>query len=203
VKPIHLNLASRPYRDYRPVYAVVVAMSLLAAFLMLNNVETYLRYIRETKTTRAKIEEVEAKAQRERDRAEMAQARIKGLDLARLDRQTSFINAKLAERAFSWSALLDDLESVLADDVRILSVAPVFTPDGLISLNLNFQTKTSEGMLNTIKRMQANSRFLNPFPTYENVIDGGYEFNLTVGYRPRQPGNDGAEIIRASTGATR
>ena len=31
VKPIHLNLASRPYRDYRPVYAVVVLMSLLIA----------------------------------------------------------------------------------------------------------------------------------------------------------------------------
>ena len=35
MKPIHLNLARRPYRDYRPVYAVVVLASLLAAFLML------------------------------------------------------------------------------------------------------------------------------------------------------------------------
>ena len=41
MKPLHLNLASRPYRDYRPVYAAVVAMSLVTAFLMLNNVETY------------------------------------------------------------------------------------------------------------------------------------------------------------------
>ena len=48
MKPIHLNLASRPYRDYRPVYAVVVVLSLLTAFLMLNNIETYYRYIRET-----------------------------------------------------------------------------------------------------------------------------------------------------------
>ena len=54
MKPIHLNLAARPYRDYRPVYAAVVVMSLLAAFLMLNNVETYYRYIHETKATRAK-----------------------------------------------------------------------------------------------------------------------------------------------------
>ena len=31
MKPLHLNLASRPYRDYRPVYAAVVVMSLLTA----------------------------------------------------------------------------------------------------------------------------------------------------------------------------
>ena len=43
MKPIHLNLASRPYRDYRPVYAVVVLLSLATAFLMLNNIETYYR----------------------------------------------------------------------------------------------------------------------------------------------------------------
>jgi hypothetical protein len=43
VKPIHLNLAARPYRDYRPVYAVVVLLSLLTAFLMLNNVESNYR----------------------------------------------------------------------------------------------------------------------------------------------------------------
>ena len=39
MKPIHLNLAARPFRDYRPVYAAVVAISLLTAFLMLNNIE--------------------------------------------------------------------------------------------------------------------------------------------------------------------
>ena len=55
MKPLHLNLASRPYRDYRPVYATVVVMSLVTAFLMLNNVETYYRYTRETHSTRPKI----------------------------------------------------------------------------------------------------------------------------------------------------
>jgi hypothetical protein len=59
MKPLHFNLASRPYRDYRPLYTVVVASSLLIAFMMLNNIETYYRYIRDTKSTRAKIAEVE------------------------------------------------------------------------------------------------------------------------------------------------
>ena len=59
MKPIHLNLASRPFRDYRPVYAAVVIMALLTAFLALNIVDTFLRYRTETKTTRANIAKLE------------------------------------------------------------------------------------------------------------------------------------------------
>ncbi len=112
MKPIHLNLSARPYRDYRPVYAAVVVMSLLTAFLMLNNVETYYRYIHETRSTRAKIAAVSAQAVREKQNAQLAQQRLESIDVARLDAQTKFINAKLAERAFSWSALLDQLETI-------------------------------------------------------------------------------------------
>ena len=110
MKPIHLNLASRPYRDYRPVYAAVVALSLLTAFLLLNNVETYYRYARETQSTRAKIASLEAQAQKERELQQIAERRVANLNLARLDAQTTFVNAKLQERAFSWSVLLDQLE---------------------------------------------------------------------------------------------
>jgi type IV pilus assembly protein PilN len=198
VKPIHLNLASRPYRDYRPVYAVVVGMSLLAAFLMLNNVETYFRYIRETQSTRAKIETVEAQARSERERADIAQRRIKNLDLALLDRQTRFINAKLAERAFSWSTLLDELESVVADDVRLVSVAPTFGENGEINLDMSFQAKTGDGMLSTIRRMQNDPQFRDPFPRVESQMEGGYQFQLTAKYLPpaMQPADD---VVRTST----
>lgn len=201
MKPIHLNLASRPYRDYRPVYAVVVAMSLLAAFLMLNNVDTYFRYIRETQSTRSKIESVEAEARTERERAEIAQRRIKNLDLALLDRQTRFINAKLAERAFSWSTLLDELESVVADDVRLVSVAPSFGENGEINLIMSFQAKNGDGMLTTIRRMQKDPQFRDPFPSVESQMEGGFQFQLSAKYLPPaiQPAEDVVRAARTTT----
>jgi type IV pilus assembly protein PilN len=185
VKPLHLNLASRPYRDYRPVYAVVVAMSLITAFLMLNNVETYYRYKRDTSSTRTRIASIEAQTQQERQREQMVQQRIKGLDLARLSAQTTFVNAKLAERAFSWSMLLDELESVLADDVRLVSVAPRFA-DGKIDLSLAFVSKSADGMIKTINRMHSDPQFRNPFPSSQSKLDDGlgYSFNLAVDYLP-------------------
>jgi type IV pilus assembly protein PilN len=185
VKPLHLNLASRPYRDYRPVYATVVVMSLVAAFLMLNNVETYYRYTRDTQSTRTKIALIEGQTQQERQREAAIQQRIKGLDLGRLGAQTKFVNAKLAERAFSWSLLLDELESVLVDDVRLISVTPQFGKDGKINLSLSFESKTADGMIKTINRMNADPQFRNPFPSMQTENEGGnFSFQLRADYVP-------------------
>ncbi|HVE70062.1 MAG TPA: hypothetical protein VNI54_01740 [Thermoanaerobaculia bacterium] len=187
MKPIHLNLAARPYRDYRPVYAVVVVLSLLTAFLMLNNVDTYLRYVHETKSTRAEIAQIEEQTRVETRKEQEAKGRLKGLDLAHLDAQTRFINAKLAERAFSWSRLLDELESILANDVRLLSVGPRFTDEGDIQLTLNFQSKSANGMMTTINRMNAHPQFKEAFPTTESQDDTGiFSFDLAVTYLPEQ-----------------
>lgn len=197
MKPIHLNLASRPYRDYRPVYAVVVLMSLLTAFLMLQNIETYYRYTHETQATRAKIADLEAQQRREKQLEESAQTRLQSIDLAFLDEQTRFVNAKLTERAFSWSTLLDELESVIAKDVRLLSISPSFADDGTIQLGLSFQAKTGEGMITTINRMHNDPQFVSPFPNNESVGEGGiYSFGLTVGYRPRPVGTTISEVKR-------
>ena len=197
MKPLHLNLASRPYRDYRPVYAVVVAMSLITAFLMLNNVETYYRYTRDTHSTRAKIASIEAQTRQEREREQAVQRRIKGLDLRRLSAQTKFVNAKLSERAFSWSTLLDELESVLVDDVRLVSVGPSFG-EGAIQLSLDFVSKSGDGMIKTINRMNADPQFRHPFPSSQSAIEGGgYNFSLTVQYIP-PPISTGVRLTEAS-----
>ena len=184
VKPLHLNLASRPYRDYRPVYAVVVISSLLVAFMMLNNIDTYYRYIRDTKSTRNKITDVERQTQQEqRQTAELTQ-RLRGFNVRLLSEQTQFANARLAERAFSWSELLDRMERVLPDDVRLESIAPNFSKDGYVHLVLAAVGKNSESMVHMLDRLNHDLRFNKAFPTSEDRGDSGYRFGIGVDYRP-------------------
>lgn len=187
MKPIHLNLAARPYRDYRPLYAVVVAASLLIAFLMLNNIDTYYRYVRETRTTRQEIETLERQIRAERARTEVAANQIASIDLETLSQQTRFINSRLAERAFSWSELLERLETVLPRDVRLISIAPSFSDDGMVKLALMCEAKTPDGMVMTIDRFNSSSHFADAFPGSDSSSDSGHRFNLTVNYRPSIP----------------
>ncbi|HEX7190630.1 MAG TPA: hypothetical protein VF381_03555 [Thermoanaerobaculia bacterium] len=183
MKPLHLNLASQPYRDYRPVYAVVVVMSLLIAVLMLNNIDTYYRYTTETKTTRATTAKLQTQAEQEKARAAAADNQLRSFNLTALGNETHFINARLAERAFSWSELLDRLEDVLPRDVRINNIAPSFQSN-FVHLEMSFDAKTADGMLTTITNLQKNRQFVNPFPHNESQTDKGYVFTVGVDFKP-------------------
>jgi Tfp pilus assembly protein PilN len=185
VKPIHLNLASRPFRDYRPVYAAVVVMALLTAILALNNVDTLLKYRTETKTTRGDITLLEQQTASEQHKADALTQRLRGVDLKLLSAQTEFANAQLAERAFSWSELLDRLERVLPDDVRLQSVSPTFDKDGLVHLAMMCVAKSGTGLSSTINRFNGDPHFANAFPTSEAIDQSGeHRITLGVDYRP-------------------
>lgn len=184
MKTLHLNLAAKPYRDYRPIYAVVVATSILIAFLMLNNVDTYYKYVHDTRTTRASIASIEAQTQQERRRTDAATREISSIDVISLSKETKFINAQLAERAFSWSELLDRLETVLPSNVRITSVAPQFQESGLVHLNLACEGKDTDSMIVTINRLQRDEHFASPFPSSQSQSPNGFRFGIGVEYRP-------------------
>ena len=187
VRPLHLNLASRPYRDYRPVYAVVVVVSVIIAFMLLNNIETGVRYARDTRTTRDKIARVEQQTKVENERAALAAQRMKSFNVKVLADQAQFVNARLAERAFSWSELLDRLERVLPEDVRINSISPSFAKNGNVNLQLEAMSKTDAGMVRTLDAFNRDSRFTNAFPNSEAKTSDGYRFGIQVQYRPSIP----------------
>jgi len=184
VKPLHLNLASRPYRDYRPLYAVVVVSSILIAFMMLNNVDTYYRYIRETKATRSKIADLDRQAQTEQRQTQQVTERLRSFNVKVLSEQTQFVNARLAERAFSWSELLDRLEHVVPNDVRLESIQPTFGKDGFVHLTVIALGKNSESMVHTLDRFNHDAHFANAFPSSEDRTDNGYHFGVSLDYRP-------------------
>jgi Tfp pilus assembly protein PilN len=152
--------------------------------MMLNNVDTFYRYIRETKTTRAKIADVEQQTQDEQRRTEELNQRLRGINVKVLADQTQFVNARLAERAFSWSELLDRLERVIPDDVHIDSISPSFDRSGMVHLSLSCVAKTGTGMINTIDRLTRDPHFANAFPTTEDHTANGWRFGMGVDYRP-------------------
>lgn len=184
MKPIHLNLAARPYRDERPFIAIVVVSSLLIAFLTLMNFDAWYRYRNETQSTRTKIAALERQAEQERSRTDALNQKLRAVDVKKLSLQTQFANARLAERAFSWSELLDRMERVLPDYVRIESIAPTFDKSGLVHLNLNCVARDSNGLVQTLNRMNRERYFTNAFPSHEDHTEQGYRFGLTVDYRP-------------------
>jgi type IV pilus assembly protein PilN len=184
LRTFHLNLATRPYRDYRPVYAVVVAASLLSAILLLQNVDTYYRYTQETRTTRARIAELERRTADEQRNADQLSHRVATVNVKALNSEAKYVNAQIAERAFSWSELLDQLETVLPRSVRVDSLSPTFDKSGTVRLSLVCSSKSPDGLIDTINGLNRASRFSKPFPSSTTTDNGVTRFTIVVDYLP-------------------
>jgi Tfp pilus assembly protein PilN len=184
VKPIHLNLAAKPYRDMRPYVAVMAVGWLLVAIMALNNVDTWYRYQHDTKTTRDEIAALDRQTDIEKKKLQVSEQRLRSVNVRLMTVQTQYVNTVLAERAFSWSELLDRLERVLPDDVRLISITPSFNKNGLVHLNLICVGKTGNSMVATIDRLNADRHFIQPFPANEDNVGNGYNFNISVDFQP-------------------
>jgi len=185
LKTLHLNLASRPYRDYTPVYAAAIVIAVVTGFLMINNIQTAYRYFVNTKETRAEIARIEAATANEVREAERLEKSASGINVRALAAETEYINAQIEERAFSWSNLLDTMERVLPRDVRLVTLNPGIKPDGSVALSITAMAKTDGGMVALIRNMQLDPHFEDPFPqTNSENEDGTYAFSLTTTYRP-------------------
>ncbi|HEU5162349.1 MAG TPA: PilN domain-containing protein [Thermoanaerobaculia bacterium] len=189
MRVLHPNLASRPYRDYRPVWAVAALLVVLTGALFAYNLQTAWRYFATTQETRAEIEDLERQIAKERERTATARQALERFDTVALRERSAFVNARIAERTFSWSKMLDDLESVVPDDVRLTRLAPNPTSDGTYSIAMDCLAKTDEGMVNLIQALFASPKFDRPNPTSESVArEGLFRFSLTVEYQPTPKG---------------
>jgi hypothetical protein len=149
------------------------------------NIEPYVKYKHETRSTSDEIATIQSQIEQERRRNEVATRQIGAMDLVGLGKETKFVNAQIAERAFSWSELLDRLEFVLPNDVRIVSISPSFPDNGLIHLTIICEGKTNQAMIATLTRFQRDQHFSSPFPTTEDKqTTGDYRFGMQVDYRP-------------------
>lgn len=189
MRPIHLNLAARPYRDYRPVYVVVTILALMTGALMLNNVAAAYRYFVNTKETRAKIAAIEGQTEQEIRRNQQLTDSLRRVNVGSLATKTKFINARIAERSFSWSQLLDQLEKILPDDVRLFSLAPSVDPKtGTTHIQLAFESKSQGGLIKTLRKFQSSPYFYRPFPFSQSTSGGLTRFTMQTDYNPQPRG---------------
>ncbi|HUP66518.1 MAG TPA: PilN domain-containing protein [Thermoanaerobaculia bacterium] len=188
MRALHPNLAARPYRNYGPVWLVVGLLALLTAALLVYNAHTAYRYFATTAETREEITRLENEIAAETNAARLARQQATQFNQAVLTQRSRYVNNQIAERAFSWSELLDDLERVLPADVRLARLSPQATERGWL-IQLDCLAKSEKGMIDLLQNMLGSPKFSLPTPRVEAVQpDGSHRFTLSVGYRPSPRG---------------
>jgi Tfp pilus assembly protein PilN len=165
---------------------VLVALMLgVTGVLLFANVRAGYHYLVSTRETRQTIEKLEAERRREETTRDAIGQQIARVDMERLGIASRYVNAQLAERAFSWSGLLDRLERVVPNGVRLTTLNPAVDKNGNIVLSMSCVAKNGDGMVDMLNRMIRDPHFDHPFPSSERTReDGMREFTIQADYTP-------------------
>jgi type IV pilus assembly protein PilN len=165
---ITLNLATRPYFDLRPLLkqlriamtALAIIAITLAATLYFSRKHTISAYARSHSLDKT-VAQLNAEMQGyESMMSEPVNAKV-------VD-QTEGLNQLFDDKSFSWTAVMQDLETVLPAEVQITTIEPVRTKDGIVNLRLHVAGPRDQ-TIQLIENLERSKRFGLPRILGESV----------------------------------
>jgi type IV pilus assembly protein PilN len=158
---IAVNLASRPYVELRLIYNrlrtwIMILALLGGAVWYLYRNERGQAEAAEAQVSRVENHVHEMEQQQQKYRTMMQQPKD-----ASILQQSDFLNSLFQRKAFSWTATMTDLETVLPNGVQVLSIDPIVSPDGHVIIRLRV-TGERERSLELVRNLEKSRHFANP-----------------------------------------
>jgi type IV pilus assembly protein PilN len=158
---IQLNLASRPYVELGPLY---LRLRVLIGLLLLIALPLWLLVASERQkaaAAQARLNAVETKIHALQSQKLAFQAQMREPQNAAVLSQAEFLNQMFASKAFSWTAVMMDLENVLPTGVQVLNIDPVITRDGKVTIRLRVSGAHDKGV-ELVRNLEHSRRFIAP-----------------------------------------
>jgi type IV pilus assembly protein PilN len=195
---ISVNLATRPFVELRPLFAQLrlgmIALAVVAVGVgSVLHVETA-----RAKTAQAQMDALKAKTAGYQNQLVANEARMRQpQNKAVLDRAQFLNNQVFAQKSFSWTAVMMDLENVLPAGVQVTSIEPLISKEGDVSIRLRVSGDRDRAV-ELVRNLEMSQRFLKPSLTSESMetsqgkagpgqaegVPGGVEFDILSGYNP-------------------
>jgi hypothetical protein len=201
------NLASDRFVNLRPPRRLALGLAILALGLTAWNAGTWWRSGASDAARAAELETLLTATREARARTETLERDLAATDLEAFNEEAAFLNARIAERVFSWNRLFDHLTEVMPRGVRLRQLAPVRTTetsrgaartrrsavpsrrpvdspaDETVTLSIGGEAEDDEALFEFVDRLFADDRFLAPDLSRQSTTAGGQvSFDLSVGY---------------------
>jgi type IV pilus assembly protein PilN len=195
---VTVNLASQPYVELRPFYNrlrtwIVILLLVGGALWFLYRNERM-----QAQDASARVTSVEGNVTHLQQLQQRYQTMMQQPKDAAILRQADFLNSLFRRKAFSWTATMTDLETVLPSGVQVLSIDPIVAADGHVTIHLRV-TGARDRALDLIRNLERSKHFAAPRlaaeslatsptasqPGMQNVSTGNdVNFEILADYRP-------------------
>lgn len=158
---ITVNLATRPFVELKPVYQRLriwmgVLLVLAIPLWFLARVEQ-----KKADVATARVRAMQASVQQMQRQQQSYQALMRQPQNAAVLTQSDFLNDLFRHKAFSWTATMSDLETVLPTGVQVLSIEPLVLPDGHVTIRMRV-SGARERAIELVKNLEGSKHFASP-----------------------------------------
>jgi type IV pilus assembly protein PilN len=212
---ISINLATRPFVELRPLLARLrLVMAVLAVTAVALGIGLHYQSAR-AKVAEAQMNDLKAQTTAlENERQNNVRRMMQPQNHAVLDR-SRFLNDLFAQKSFSWTSVMMDLEAVLPAGVQVTGIDPTVTKEGDINMRLRVNGQRDPSV-DLVRNLERSKRFLAPHLASETAqtqepgktavaeqlgVPGAVQFDILSGYIPLPPAAKGtAEKSSAQAG---
>lgn len=176
---ITLNLASQPYVDLRSVLMrlrlIMLALVAIAVplFLLLRTEE------KKADAATARVDAVENHVHTLEHQQQSYVALMRQPQNAAVLNQSDYLNSLFRQKAFSWTATMTDLETVLPSGVQVLSLDPAITRSGQVEIHLRV-SGARDRAIELVQNLEKSRHFANTRLAGETQAQGSGAENAGV-----------------------
>lgn len=158
---ITVNLASKPFIELRPVYK---RLRLWMAILLVLAIPLWVLTHAEQKkaaAATAKVRNMQGSVQQMQRQQQSYQALMREPQNAAVLTQSDFLNDLFRRKAFSWTATMTDLETVLPAGVQVMSIDPQVSADGHVTIRMRVSGARDRAIA-LVKNLEGSKHFASP-----------------------------------------
>ena len=158
---ISVNLASKPYVDVR---SIIKQLRILMAIFLAIALPLWLLLRAErqkAESSTARVQAVENNVGRLEQLQQSYAALMRQPQNAAVLTHSEFLNSLFRRKAFSWTATMTDLETVLPSGVQVLSIEPEVSSDGEVIIRLRV-TGARDRALELVENLEKSRHFAYP-----------------------------------------
>ena len=182
---IRTNLSTRPFYNERAVHVWLLMAALLVLAATVWNVTTGLRYQQGDSELARQADADEARTQQIRQQVTKLRGSVDPRQIDAASTSARQANELIDRRTFSWTELLNRLETTLPAEAHIVAVRPKVDRANGILLTLNIVARDVDDVNQFMENLEETGAFVNPRPTTERFNDEGlFESILETNYMP-------------------
>jgi len=187
-----LNLSTRPFKPYRAanlgLFALLLVLLAISAAQFLN----YQEYSTMAATSREEEQAARAEAALATNKLQELNNGLKQNNADAKISEVEALNKLLLRKSFSWTSVFANLERIMPENVRLISLRPFFDERGRIGLNIDIRGRSFADAAQFLKTVEESKIFTDVALAAEKKLErrdakdltpaGEVEFTLSSYY---------------------